>query len=167
MRQGRFRRGLLAATLGIAALAGFARSGEPAVTEVHSEPLVADEAAEPTVVPSKDKRLFPRKQAYGPSFGERVKSIWNKDVPLGCYSHFNDYSCSNFHSEVQFLWGGCRTFFGERCLKGPPGSPVPGFDSHVPERYYLGEEYGVRFGHHGYGKHGYGKHGRPGCIRCD
>jgi hypothetical protein len=55
------------------------------------------------------------------------KSIKN----IGCYAHFNDYSCSSIHSETQFLFGSCRTFFGEACLKSPPPSPIPGFDLHA------------------------------------
>lgn len=70
---------------------------------------------------------------------ERVQGRWEgrvdkwktwKDTrtPIGCYSNFNHYTCSSLHSTCAFMFGGCRTFFGEACLKGPPPSPVPGFD---------------------------------------
>ncbi len=51
-----------------------------------------------------------------------------KHKPIGCYANFNDYSCSNLHTELLWVFGSCRQFYGERCLKGPPPSPVPGFD---------------------------------------
>jgi hypothetical protein len=45
--------------------------------------------------------------------------------PLGCWASFNGYSCSSVHSELAFLFGSCRTFYGEPCLKGPPPSALP------------------------------------------
>lgn len=62
---------------------------------------------------------------------ERVQTRRDSRIPIGCYGHFNDYSCNSFHSTMHFLFGSCRTFFGEACLKGPPPSPVPGFDPYA------------------------------------
>lgn len=45
--------------------------------------------------------------------------------PCGCWASFNGYSCSSLRSELAFLFGSCRTFFGEPCLKGPPPSALP------------------------------------------
>jgi hypothetical protein len=45
--------------------------------------------------------------------------------PLGCWASFNGYGCSSLHSELAFVFGSCRTFFGEPCLKGAPPSPLP------------------------------------------
>jgi hypothetical protein len=45
--------------------------------------------------------------------------------PLCCWASFNGYGCSSLHSELGFVFGSCRTFFGEPCLKGPPPSPLP------------------------------------------
>jgi hypothetical protein len=45
--------------------------------------------------------------------------------PLGCWSSFNGYGCSSLHSELGFLFGSCRMFFGEPCLKGAPPSALP------------------------------------------
>ena len=40
-----------------------------------------------------------------------------------CWTHFNsDYGCSSFSSEMHFLFGGCRQFFGEPCFNGPPAN---------------------------------------------
>src|SRR5262249_19506121 len=48
--------------------------------------------------------------------------------PAGCYTHHNRFSCGSWGSELRFLFGSCRAFFGEPCLKPPVpvGEPVPG-----------------------------------------
>jgi hypothetical protein len=41
--------------------------------------------------------------------------------PCGCWQHHNcDYNCSSLDSELIFIFGGCRQWYGEPCLKGPP-----------------------------------------------
>ena len=45
--------------------------------------------------------------------------------PLACWSSFNGYTCGSLRAECDFIFGSCRTFFGEPCLKGPPPSPLP------------------------------------------
>jgi hypothetical protein len=41
--------------------------------------------------------------------------------PVGCWQHHScDFNCSTAHSEFVFVFGSCREFFGEPCLKGPP-----------------------------------------------
>jgi len=38
-----------------------------------------------------------------------------------CYSSSNTFTCGTCKSECRFIFGSCREFFGEPCLKGPPG----------------------------------------------
>jgi hypothetical protein len=45
--------------------------------------------------------------------------------PLCCWASFNGYGCSSGKSELAFIFGSCRTFFGEPCLKGAPPSALP------------------------------------------
>jgi hypothetical protein len=45
--------------------------------------------------------------------------------PLGCWASFNGYNCGSLHSEMAFIFGSCRTFFGQPCLKSAPPSPLP------------------------------------------
>lgn len=115
---------LLAAALGLGVFAGLARAGDypvPPGFPVVSE--VVEDDAHP-MPPGGHKRLKPRPHS---ALGA-AKDLWLNRIPLFCYSHFNDYSCGGIHSEVAFHFGSCRCFFGERCIKTPPGSPVPGFD---------------------------------------
>ena len=50
-------------------------------------------------------------------------------IGVGCWSHFNQLGCSNLRSETAFIFGSCRTFFGQPCQHGPqvvpPGEPMP------------------------------------------
>jgi hypothetical protein len=78
--------------------------------------------------------------------------------PPGCYGHFNDYSCGSFRSEMTFLFGSCREFFGEACLKGPPvvpGVPRPGRSTIPP--------YGSPASRQGAGDPTLGQGGGGGC----
>lgn len=43
---------------------------------------------------------------------------------LGCWSHHNAFLCGSFRSEFRFIWGSCRSFFLEPCMKTPP----PGYE---------------------------------------
>jgi hypothetical protein len=45
--------------------------------------------------------------------------------PLGCWASFNGYTCSSLKSEIGFIFGSCRTFYSEPCLKGAPPSALP------------------------------------------
>jgi hypothetical protein len=49
----------------------------------------------------------------------------SKGRPLGCWASFNGYGCSSLKSEAAFVFGSCRKFYGEPCLKGAPPSPLP------------------------------------------
>jgi hypothetical protein len=42
-----------------------------------------------------------------------------------CWSHHNRLGCGSANSDLTFIFGSCRTFFGEPCLPGPP-PPLPG-----------------------------------------
>ena len=117
-------RQLLAAALGLSVLAGLARAEDSPVKQasaVTSEPV--DGGPE---TGHRLKRLQPSTNPH--PVLRAVANVWHSQILLPCYSHFNDYSCGGIYSEVAFHFGSCRTFFGERCIKGPPPSPVPGFD---------------------------------------
>jgi hypothetical protein len=51
---------------------------------------------------------------------------WWHEYPKHCWSHHNACLCGSFHSELTFIFGSCRDFFGEPCLAGPPRSVYPG-----------------------------------------
>ena len=56
--------------------------------------------------------------------------------PLCCWSSFNGYGCSSLSSTSSFIFGSCRTFYGEPCLKGAPPSALPPWAG--PESGYPG-----------------------------
>lgn len=49
-----------------------------------------------------------------PSQG-RFRTFFNKHG-LCCASHFEWFGCASFHSQMTFMFSGCRTFFGEPCF---------------------------------------------------
>lgn len=83
--------------------------------------------------------------------------------PLGCWGSFNSFSCGSLRSELAFIFGSCRTFFGEPCLKGAPPSPLPP---------WAGSESGYhppadRSANPPAGKHGWRLFGSRKCASCD
>jgi hypothetical protein len=114
-------RTLLTASLAVLLTGGLSRAADTPVP--NATPQAANAACDTDAT-----EATPHKGLFGRLRPSAVKEHWQNKRPLGCYGNFNHYSCGSFHSEVAFLFGSCRTFFGERCLKGPPPSPVPGFD---------------------------------------
>jgi hypothetical protein len=101
--------------------------------------------------------------------------------PLGCWASFNGYTCSSLPSTWTFIFGSCRDFYGEPCLKGPPPSPLPdwanGDGGRMPPRPYakaVHNEYwhsnrilGRLFAPLGHGKgHGNGVGSSGACRTC-
>jgi hypothetical protein len=115
----------MAAALGLAVMSGLVRGEDKPgpvipVNGVMSE-VIVDEPHQTAL----GKKLHADGQGRVGSLLER----WHNRTPiLFCYGNFNDYSCGSFHSEFLFLFGSCRQFYGEKCLKEPPPYPLPGFD---------------------------------------
>jgi hypothetical protein len=85
-----------------------------------------------------------------------IRDYFHHGRPVGCWSSFNGYGCSSLHSELGFLFGSCRMFFGEPCLKGAPPSALPpwagpmsGYGPNSAWAYHAGG-YGVGPGGYGY-----------------
>jgi hypothetical protein len=50
---------------------------------------------------------------------------WWKN-PIGCWASLGSPGCGSLKSECIFLFGSCRQFFGQPCLKEPPPAlPYP------------------------------------------
>ena len=149
MMRSRLRRALVAVALGLGVTAGLARAdGQPpspgpvieadgavppgafpADSAVPPGAVPMDGAVPPGAVPTDGVPCAPPKHKLLRCLRPRnvVQAVHNHP-PVGCYSNFNDYSCTNLRTELLWVFGSCRQFFGERCLKGPPPSPVPGFN---------------------------------------
>jgi hypothetical protein len=84
--------------------------------------------------------------------GGFVRRCLNK-CGLGCWSHHNRPTCSSCRSELTFIFGSCRAFFGEPCMQGPPAIPLP-------------PGYTWPTGGYGGGYHGGGYLGGGWCAGC-
>lgn len=121
------RRALLAAALGLGVTAGLARADDP--PSPPAPVIEAEGTVPPGAVPSDGVPCAPPKHKFLSCLRKRnVGQTVHKHPKVGCYANFNDFTCTNLHTELLWAFGSCRQFFGERCLKGPPPSPVPGFD---------------------------------------
>jgi hypothetical protein len=67
-----------------------------------------------------------------------VRDWWYNGRPLTCWASFNGYGCQSLHSTLGFMFGSCRQFYGEPCLKGAPPSPLPPWAG--PESGYHGDK---------------------------
>lgn len=65
-----------------------------------------------------------------------IRDWYHQGRPLGCWASFNNYTCSSLPSTLSFIFGSCRTFYGEPCLKGAPPSALPPWAG--PESGYHG-----------------------------
>ena len=99
------RRAILAAAVGLGVWAGLARADGPNIPNGMTEL--------PPGVPEQPEQPGGPLHRLGKRFG------------VCCWASFNGYGCSSVHSELAFVFGSCRTFFGEPCLNGPPPSSVP------------------------------------------
>jgi len=85
-------------------------------------PEAMEYAAEPAgeAPPPEHHRLFPRLFANKP-IRPGVKDFAN-DHGVGCFATIHTNGCSSLHSDLTFIFGSCRTFFGEPCLERPDGA---------------------------------------------
>lgn len=97
----------------------------PAIPAASAAP--AAPAAAPCATCGNADGSAPKKHWYNFNF-----SFWHDDKDkqgehkqIGCWAHFNNYSCGSWESEAAFMFGSCRNFFGEPCM-GPPEPAFPG-----------------------------------------
>ena len=140
----RFRRAALAALLGLGVWSGLARAADgvilvpgapvppvpalgPGVPRFEDDGVIVLPA--PVHLPPAGPSPFAPPEPPPPFKPKPFHDVLHLRQPQCCYSHFNYYTCSSLKSECQFLFGSCRTFFGESCLASPQPLPgIPGYD---------------------------------------
>ena len=65
-------------------------------------------------------------QQSGPLPGGNAAAPQPRQQRFGCYATHLGFGCSNFRSNMIFIFGSCRSFYGEACIKGPPPPYPPG-----------------------------------------
>jgi hypothetical protein len=115
---GTWRRGLLAAAVGLGVLAGLARAQEPALADPSpaavGESLAPSNPATPGCA-APEERPQPRRLH---AFAQRLN--------FRCWSNVHEMGCGSCRADTVFAFGSCRRFFGEPCLDTPavPSLPV-------------------------------------------
>ena len=103
MKRSWMRRTLLAAVLGLG-FSGLVRAGDVVAPKPVSGVTTEGVADGHTGEGEHHKRLLSRLRPVG------IRTRIQNHGPIGCYGNFNDYSCGSLHSELQFMFGSCRTF---------------------------------------------------------
>jgi len=113
------RAGLLAGALGLGVMAGMLRADGP-------PPVPGPASSGPIVTYAGPSVEYPSTTS-GPddATGGRRRPIKDWVSSWGCWSHHNSLRCGSLRADWNFVFGSCRTFFGERCLKGPPTVAMP------------------------------------------
>src|SRR5262245_57250785 len=92
------RKGLLAVIGGLAVLAGTAKAQYEASTNMDAP--------------------NPYNQPPPPGSTSRLKAFFQRHNCC-CASHHNDLGCTGGDADCKFIFGSCRTFWGEPCARGP------------------------------------------------
>ncbi|HLJ94905.1 MAG TPA: hypothetical protein VKU02_17140 [Gemmataceae bacterium] len=140
MQRGWFLRAKLAIALGLGVMAGALRAQEP-LPLPSSAPPPAGVPVSNHAIPAGEPLhysndvVLPEWRSVGhdpvppSSIRERMHNCVTKylaaNVPIFCWASHNSVGCGNFCSEFNFIFGSCKTFYGETCYKGPPPVPVP------------------------------------------
>lgn len=131
----RLARMFLAAVLGLGVTTGLLRAGEPP----HPSPYMMPA---PYVVAPATQGSLPPEVMLAPEAAPVLDSLakrrpvrdWLHNHTIGCWAHHNKYGCGSVRSDLNFIFGSCRSFFGEPCLSGRPPSPVPDGYDYRPNR---------------------------------
>jgi hypothetical protein len=92
-------RAVLSAAIGLGVLAGLSRGQEP-VTNILPRAEIPEYLSAPR---------------------SRLQQWWYRH-PGHCWAHPNALMCGNGKDDLVFIFGSCRQFYGEPCLKNPPPS---------------------------------------------
>jgi hypothetical protein len=111
--------------LGLAVVLGLGLVASWAGAQTQQAPIPLSPYAGPAVVdpdwfvPAQGKVCSPLVVA-----GQRCDRCLNRHG-LHCYSLHTLPICSSCRSEFIFIFGSCKAFYGEPCLRKPPLVPVP------------------------------------------
>lgn len=132
MRQIWFPRVFMALAIGLGVMAGVSRADgpPPPITVPSTGPAL--EQPMPFGDPMVAGDMVPPGGPGGPegpkkhrSFRECMHDYFTANIPILCWSHHNSVGCGNFKSEFVFIFGSCRSFYGEPCLQKPVPPTVP------------------------------------------
>jgi hypothetical protein len=68
----------------------------------------------------------PAPYGYAPGSESTAANPQPKQQRFGCWASHFGFGCGSFRSDMRFIFGSCRSFYGEACMKGPPPPYPPG-----------------------------------------
>jgi hypothetical protein len=177
-------RALLAGVLGLGVMAGLLRADGPAGAPVLPPPTAvyfadgspagylavppgacapaAKEAKE-----AKEPKSHPIYDGLCDWCKERKKACHEWWAGVGCQHHNNEFGCGCVRSDLHFIFGSCREFFGDPCHKGPPaaytGVPKVPYQPKIPQPYLRDGAAGPNGPNGGKGANGPGAGGECDC----
>jgi hypothetical protein len=109
-----FRRAVLALVIGLGIVAGLVRGQDmrPMPGATASIPTASSRAV---VGVQYAADPYPQAQSARPRIVEHLNR-----QGLHCFATLGSLGCGSCKSECQFIFGSCRTFFGEPCIPQPP-----------------------------------------------
>jgi hypothetical protein len=123
-------RAIWALTLGLGVMAGLARGADvpapggiivPPTGLLILPPSPCPSGYSPAAAPSIE--MLPPLPPLPTPNGLVRCAVW-KQRPCGCWAHHNLMGCGSFASEMRYIFGSCRAFFGSCCFKEQPALPV-------------------------------------------
>ena len=112
-------RALLASILGMGVLAGLVRA------DGHHKPAQHRDAYGHHHEPAYYRHAYVYQPQALLTSPQPKHHPWHRTTahPWCCWAHHNDYTTGSLKSNLVFIFGSSRTFFGEPCRKGPPPFP--------------------------------------------
>jgi hypothetical protein len=82
-------------------------------------PIIPHDAAPPGYVPESHEPEHGPVRKFFYWCGSYTKGVMQRSG-FCCWSTHNSVGCGNLHSDLTFIFGSCRQFFGEACVQPPP-----------------------------------------------
>jgi hypothetical protein len=115
MKSWSFRRAMLALVIGLGIVAGLVRGQDVRPNVLANGPVPPSTSAPAVVMQDATANSYSHMQPSHPRIAEYLRR-----QGLNCFATLGSLGCGSCKSECQFIFGSCRTFFGEPCIPQPP-----------------------------------------------
>jgi hypothetical protein len=82
-------------------------------------PVIPHDASPPGYVPGQEPPPNGPVRRFFYNVGNCTRDFWQRQG-FCCWDTHNSVGCGNLTSDLVFMFGSCRQFFGEPCMQAPP-----------------------------------------------